>query len=226
MHIFKAIEELFNIRMLFERYGTVAYVIIFFVIFAESGLFFGFFLPGDSLLFTAGFLASQHLLDLRVLAILCFVAAVLGDSVGYAFGRKYGRRLFHKKDSFLFSHENLEKAEKFYEVHGKKTIVLARFTPIVRTFAPIVAGIGNMEYNTFISYNVIGGFLWAVGLTVAGYYLGRIIPNVDKYLLPIVILIVVLSLLPSVYHVLSDEKNRAGIKNAVGKRFQKKDIAE
>src|SRR5436190_11719560 len=120
---------------LINSYGTLG---IFAIVFAESGLFFGFFLPGDSLLFTAGFLASQHLLDIRVLFLLCFIAAVGGDSVGYAFGRKFGRRLFHKKDSLLFSKDNLMKAEVFYEVHGKKTIVLARFIPVIRTFAPIV----------------------------------------------------------------------------------------
>ena len=160
---------------------TIGYLGIFAIVFAESGLFIGFFLPGDSLLFTAGFLASQGIFDIRILAFLCFIGAVAGDSVGYWFGHKVGRKLFQKKDSLLFHKDNLMKAEKFYEQHGKKTIVIARFMPMIRTFAPIVAGIGSMDYKTFISYNVFGGLIWGVGLTLAGYYLGNLIPDVDKY---------------------------------------------
>lgn len=187
---------------------TIGYIGVFLIVFAESGLLIGFFLPGDSLLFTAGFLASQGIFDIRILAVGCFIAAVLGDSVGYAFGKRVGRRLFHKKDSFLFSKENLEKAEKFYEEHGKKTIVIARFMPVIRTFAPIVAGIGDMHYSSFIFYNIFGGFIWAVGLTVAGYFLGRAIPNVDHYLLPIILVIVIASVAPSAIHILKEKKNR------------------
>ncbi len=187
---------------------AIGYLGIFAVIFAESGLLIGFFLPGDSLLFTAGFLASQGVFDIHMLAVLCFLAAVIGDSVGYAFGQKVGRRLFHKQDSLLFHKDNLEKANKFYKEHGRKTIILARFMPVVRTFAPIVAGIGDMEYRTFISFNLIGGALWALGLTYAGYYLGRVIPDVDKYLLPIIVVIVVLSVAPTAIHLLKDPANR------------------
>ena len=183
---------------------TIGYIGIFGIVFAESGLLIGFFLPGDSMLFTAGFLASQGFFNIYILAILSFVGAVVGDSVGYWFGHKVGRRLFHKKDSFFFHKENLMKAEKFYEKHGKKTIILARFLPVVRTFAPIVAGIGTMHYNTFLSYNVIGGFFWSVGMTVAGYFLGRIIPDVDKYLIPIVLVIIIVSVLPTFIHLLKD----------------------
>lgn len=187
---------------------TIGYIGIFLIVFAESGLLIGFFLPGDSLLFTAGFLASQGIFDITLLTIGCFIAAVVGDSVGYAFGRRVGRRLFHKKDSLLFSKENLEKAEKFYEEHGKKTIVIARFMPVIRTFAPIVAGIGEMNYSSFIIYNIFGGLIWAVGLTVAGYFLGRAIPNVDHYLLPIIGVIVILSVAPTAIHLLKEKKNR------------------
>ncbi|OGK17458.1 hypothetical protein A3D80_02600 [Candidatus Roizmanbacteria bacterium RIFCSPHIGHO2_02_FULL_40_13b] len=187
---------------------SIGYLGIFAVIFAESGLLIGFFLPGDSLLFTAGFLASQHIFDIHILAFICFIAAVIGDSVGYAFGHKVGRRLFHKKDSLLFHKDNLEKANTFYKKHGRKTIIIARFMPVVRTFAPIVAGIGEMEYKTFLSYNVIGGALWALGLTYAGYYLGKSIPDVDKYLLPIILLIVFLSVAPTAIHILKDPQNR------------------
>ena len=135
---------------------TVGYIGVFAIVYAESGLFIGFFLPGDSLLFTAGFLASQKLLSLPVLIVGCFLAAVLGDSTGYAFGRRMGRRLFQKGDSFLFHKKNVLRAQAFYEKHGAKTIVLARFMPIVRTFAPIVAGIGEMRYRTFVIFNILG----------------------------------------------------------------------
>lgn len=135
---------------------TVGYAGIFAIVFAESGLLFGFFLPGDSLLFTAGFLASQGIFNIFILSSGCFLAAVFGDSVGYMFGHKVGRRLFHKKESFFFHKDNLQKAEIFYEKHGGKTIILARFLPFIRTFAPIVAGIGNMHYPTFLVYNNSG----------------------------------------------------------------------
>ena len=186
---------------------TIGYIGIFAVVFAESGLFIGFFLPGDSLLFTAGFLASQEIFDIRILALLCFIAAVTGDSVGYAFGRHIGPRLFTREDSWLFHKKHLAKAQHFYEKHGKKTIVIARFMPIVRTFAPIVAGIGNMHYKTFITYNIVGGFLWGIGVTVAGYFLGKVIPDVDKYLIPIVVVIIIASILPSVIHLIKERNN-------------------
>ena len=224
MSIFQQLHNLFDLRMIFEKFGIYAYAIIFFIIFAESGLFFGFFLSGDSLLFTAGFLASQHLLDIRVLAVLCFIAAVSGDSVGYAFGRKFGRRLFHRKDSILFSQHNLQSAEVFYEKHGKKTIVLARFIPVIRTFAPIVAGIGDMHYQTFIFYNIIGGLLWAVGITMLGFFLGQFIPadTMDKYLLLIIMIIVAISVLPAVWHILKEENHRKEIMKMLKKPFSKK----
>jgi len=190
---------------------AIGYIGIFAIVFAESGLLIGFFLPGDSLLFTAGFLASQGIFNIELLALLCFIGAVAGDSAGYEIGHKFGRKLFHKKDSVFFHKENLEKAEQFYEKHGKKTIILARFIPIIRTFAPIIAGIGNTKYSTFISYNVFGGFFWAVGISYAGYFLGSMIPGVDKYLLPIIVLIVGVSVAPGFYHVLKDKKQREAI---------------
>lgn len=196
---------------LMQLLPTFGYTGIFLIIFAESC--FVFFLPGDSLLFTAGLLASQPGtgFNIYILSIVCFLGAVLGNSAGYAFGKRVGRKLFHKKDSLLFSQDNLDKAEQFYEKNGKFTIVIARFIPIIRTFAPIVAGVGDMNYATFVSYNIIGGLLWAVGLCFAGYYLGKLIPNVDHYLLPIVGLIVILSLLPSAWHILKDKKMRKDI---------------
>ena len=147
---------------------------IFLVLFAESGLFFGFFLPGDSLLFTAGVLASQGLLDYPTLCVVAFMGAVLGVAVGYWFGAKVGEALFKKEDSLLFKKHHLVSAQKFYEKNGSKTIVFARFIPFVRTFVPIIAGTVKMRYRTFLLFNIIGGFLWTVGLISLGYFLGNI----------------------------------------------------
>ena len=173
---------------------------IFLVVSAESGLLIGFFLPGDSLLFTAGFLASQGYFGIVPLIILCFLGAIIGDSVGYSFGKRMGRKIFRKEDSLLFHKDHLRKAEVFYERHGGKAIVLSRFMPVVRTFAPIVAGVGKMHYRTFLFYNIAGGALWSLGLTGLGYFLGSAIPNVDRYLLPIVGAIILLSITPPVLH--------------------------
>lgn len=180
---------------------TVGYLGLFGIVFAESGLLIGFFLPGDSLLFTAGFLASQGVLSIWILAPLCFVAAVSGDAVGYAFGHRIGRRLFHREESLIFRPDHLRRAEVFFECHGGKAIVLARFLPIVRTFTPIVAGIGAMSYPRFAIFNVTGALLWAIGVTLAGYFLGSAIPNVDRYLIPIILLIVAISVAPTAIHV-------------------------
>lgn len=181
------------------------------IVFAENGLLIGFFLPGDSLLFTAGFLASQGFFNIWTLTILLFVASVLGVGTGYWFGKYYGRRLFHRPDSRFFKKENLEKAQVFYEKHGAKTIVLARFIPIVRTFAPIIAGIASMNYAKFMLYNILGGAVWAGGLTLAGYWLGKKVQNVDKYLLPIIALIIFLSILPGIIHMLKEPERRRGV---------------
>jgi len=216
-----------NLVKLGELYGEFArlftYIALFLIVFAESGLLIGFFLPGDSLLFTTGFLASQGVLDIWILLPLLFVAAVLGDSAGYAFGRRVGRRLFQREKSLLFHKSHLLKAEQFYERHGKKTIIVARFMPVVRTFAPIVAGIGHMEYKTFVTYNIIGGFLWSVGITVLGFFLGRI-PFIAKNLEIAIFVIIGISIMPPIIHILQDPKHRkqlyAFIKNPV-KVFKK-----
>lgn len=180
------------------------------IIFAESGLFFGFFLPGDSLLFTAGFLASQHLLNIWFLALGCVVAAIAGDSVGYWFGRKVGPKIFSREDSFWFNKKHLDRTKSFYDRYGKKTIILARFVPIVRTFAPILAGVGEMGYGTFLAYNVIGGTAWTLGFTFGGFWLGRLIPNAEKYLSLIVGTIIIVSLIPAVIEVLRRRKYNRG----------------
>jgi len=179
---------------------AAGYLGLFGIVFAESGLFVGFFLPGDSLLFTAGFLASQGFLNIWILAPLAFIAAILGDNFGYAFGRRVGPAIFTRERSLFFHKEYLERARIFYEAHGGKAIVLARFLPVIRTFAPILAGVGRMRWPTFLFYNVIGAVLWAIGLTFLGFYLGNAIPNIDRYLVPIVLVIVIISSLPTLLH--------------------------
>jgi membrane-associated protein len=169
------------------------------VIFAETGLFFGFFLPGDSVLFTAGLLASQHYFSIWYLVLLVSIAAILGDSVGYWFGAKVGPHLFTREDSLFFKKRYIEETHAYFERFGASTIILARFVPIVRTFAPILAGVGRMRYSLFLRYNIVGGVLWGAGVTLGGYYLGRLIPNVDRYLLPIILLIIVVSALPIIF---------------------------
>ena len=185
---------------------TVGYIGIFLIVFAESGLFFGFFLPGDSLLFTAGLLAARGFFNAPLLVLLCFVAAVTGDNVGYAFGRRVGPRIFTREDSRFFHKQHVERARTFYDKYGKKTILLARFVPFVRTFAPIVAGVGQMPYATFVFYNVVGGALWAIGLPLAGFYLHALIPDVDRYLLPIVGVIVMISVIPPLWHIIQEQR--------------------
>ncbi|HUV72519.1 MAG TPA: VTT domain-containing protein [Clostridia bacterium] len=185
---------------------TFGYAGLFFMVFAESGLFFGFFLPGDSLLFTAGFLASQGFFNIYVLVPLLMVAAIGGDNAGYWMGEKFGNWLMKQKESFFFRKKNMLKAQKFYEKHGGKALVIARFIPAVRTFVPITAGIAKMHYKTFFFFNVAGGILWAFGMSIAGYFLGSLIPDVDKYLLPIIAAIILLSITPGVIHLLKERK--------------------
>lgn len=200
--------------LMLEHFGlkhlisVVGYPGLFSIVFAESGLFFGFFLPGDSLLVTAGLLASQDYFNLLILLILLPIAAVGGDSVGYWFGHKVGTKIFKEEGSFLLDKKHLDKAHAFYDKHGGKTIILARFIPVIRTFAPIVAGAAKMEYSRFIQYNVIGGFLWTAGMLLLGYFLGNVIPNVDKYLLPIIGIIVFLSILPPMIEYYREHKGK------------------
>jgi membrane-associated protein len=187
---------------------------IFAIVFAESGLLVGFFLPGDSLLFTAGFFASgpssvNEALHLPLLPLLigCLVAAIAGDQVGYVFGRRVGPTLFRRPESRLFKPENVERAKGYFDRYGAKTIVLARFVPVVRTFAPIVAGVSRMDYRTFVTYNIIGGTLWAVGVTLLGYFLGQV--DVIEQNLEIAILVIVaISALPIALELLKARRER------------------
>lgn len=177
------------------------YAALFATVFAESGLFFGFFLPGDSLLFTAGLFAARGDLNIAAVCIGCFVAAVLGDQVGYWFGSRSGAKKYIKP-------EHLQKTEAFYAKYGRATLIIARFTPVVRTFAPILAGVAKMPYGQFLTYNFLGGLLWGVGLPLLGFYLGNVIPDIDKYLLPIIIVIIVLSVLPALFHLKTEIKEQ------------------
>lgn len=189
---------------------TVGYIGLFGIIFAESGLFFGFFFPGDSLLLTAGLLASRHELDIRILLPLLFLGAVTGDTVGYWFGAKTGPLLFKRPRSLFFRPEYLHKAQAFYERHGGKTITLARFLPIIRTFAPIVAGAARMRYRRFLLYNVVGGLAWAVGVTSLGYFLGRAfgsIEGVDRYFTLLVIAFFIIPGLPTLIHLWKERRH-------------------
>ena len=190
---------------------SLGYFGVWAIIFAESGLMIGFFLPGDSLLVTAGFLASLGHLNVFVLIFGSFVCAVLGDNIGYATGHHFGRKLFLRENSRFFKKEYLIKTQDFYDEHGKKALVLARFLPIIRTFAPIVAGVAAMRYPTFMVYNLVGGLLWTVGVTSLGVGLGKVIPEdkIDHYLLPIILCIIVLSLLPSVWHLIKDKQSKS-----------------
>lgn len=205
---------LFGIQLT-DLISTVGVLGLMAIVFAESGLLVGFFLPGDTLLFAAGFLATKpHLLGVNVHSLvgLLFIAAVLGDSVGYAFGRKVGPRIFKRQDSLFFHQDNLQKAEAFYNRYGVRMVVLARFVPVVRTFAPIVAGIGKMNYRTFLIFNLLGGILWTAGVVYLGYFAGGTFEahgiNIDNYILPIVLGVMLLTLISPVYHILHDTKRR------------------
>lgn len=184
------------------------YIAIGGTVFAESGLLIGFFLPGDTLLFGAGILAAQGVFYLPLLIAIIVVSAIIGDNVGYSIGRRTGPRLFNKKESILFRPEQLELAEKFYERHGGKTIIIARFVPVVRTFAPMVAGISKMPREKFMLYNIIGGTLWGGGVTLAGYFLGKQMPWLEHYITPVIFGIVSLSVAVSVGHLLKEKRSR------------------
>lgn len=187
---------------------TVGVIGVIAIIFAETGLFFGFFFPGDSLLFVAGLFASQGYLNIWVLLIGIILAAIIGDTVGYWTGRKWGRKLFEKEDNLFFKKKHLIQTETFYEKHGKFTIIIARFVPIVRTFAPIVAGVAKMEYKTFVSYNIFGGILWPTVMILSAYFLGEMFPQIEKYLFLIIFVIIFLSFLPIIFKILKIKRKK------------------
>ena len=198
---------------------TIGVIGVMAIVFAETGLLVGFFLPGDSLLFTAGFLSSQGYMDIKFLAPGVFFAAVAGNCTGYGIGHRFGRTLFTRPESKFFKPKHAEQAQAFFEKHGGKAVVLAQFTPIIRTFVPVISGVGAMRFPKFLAYNVVGALIWAAGVTLAGYWLGNTVPNVDKYLFPILIVIIGLSILPSALHVYRENGDQ--IKTAVRARLRK-----
>lgn len=208
--------------------GVIAILIVSLIVFAESGLLVGFFLPGDTLLFAAGLAASQGELSLPLLIFCIVSAAIIGDNVGYSIGRRSGPRIFNKKDGVIFRKEYIESAEKFYERHGGKTIIIARFTPVVRTFAPVVAGATKMDRKKFFTFNVFGGILWGAGMPLLGYFAGSKIPGLDKYIEIVLVGIVALSVLIAVGHLMKDQKTRKAIfgkvKDFLSKVFLNKKI--
>jgi len=189
------------------RWG--GYAILVGIVFTETGLLVGFFLPGDSLLVTAGLVAAAGGLNIWWVNGLLIVAAIVGDSVGYAIGARLGPRLFTREQSLLFNPRHVERTRRFYERHGAKTIVIARFVPIIRTFAPVVAGVGQMRYRRFLVYNVAGGVGWVTSMTWMGYLLGRAVPNIADYIHIVVIVVIVVSMIPIVVEILRERRRRA-----------------
>lgn len=187
---------------------TLGYFGVWGTVFAESGILFCFFFPGDSLLFTAGFLASQELFNILILTAGVFVAAVTGNMLGYWVGKHIGLKIFAKGDTKFLKLKHLQMAQRFYNSHGGKAIIMARFMPIIRTFVPFLAGVVQMDYKLFMTYNFIGAAVWAVGLCFFGFFFGKLLPadQVDKYLMPIILAIIILSVLPSVYHIYKEHK--------------------
>lgn len=221
----------FDLMQFAQTAGPLAaLIIVAIIIFAENGLLIGFFFPGDSILFTIGFLVqgtNTFKLDISIhlVAMVLFAAAVIGANVGYMFGQKIGPRLFKKPNSLLFHQDNVQKAQDFYDKYGGKTIIIARFIPIVRTFVPLIAGIAKMEFRTFMLFNVIGGLLWAAGITYLGYFLGKLLlslgVDIDSILLPIIALILFFSIAPAIYHLLKDKRQRQAIWNATKLEWKK-----
>lgn len=207
-----------DIHHIIESGGVL---LISLIVFAESGLLIGFFLPGDTLLFGAGLAASQGIISLPWLILFVILAAIIGDNTGYSIGKRMGSKLFTKDDGILFRKQYIAIAEEFYKKHGGKTIILARFTPLVRTFAPVVAGASNMPYRRFLSFNIIGGILWGAGMPLLGYYVGRRIPGLDKYMEIVLLGVVGISIILALAHILKDEKTRSLLKNKVRHQFNR-----
>ena len=178
------------------RWGGIAMLLL--IVFAETGLLIGFFLPGDSLLVTAGVFAAAGHLDIWTILIAVSLAAIVGDQLGYYIGLRTGPRIFTREDSLLFKRAHLMRAHAFYEKHGGKTIIIARFVPVIRTFAPVVAGVGEMNYRNFVTYNVVGGILWVWSTSLLGYSLGSVVPDIDKHIHKVIVVVVFLSILPAI----------------------------
>jgi len=205
--LFEWFERLRDVPTLVQ---TAGYIGLIAIIFVETGFFFGFFLPGDSLLVTAGLLIATGVLDINVylLGALLNVAAIAGDALNYWFGRITGPKIFVRDESLFFKRKHVERAHEFYVKHGAKTIVLARFMPIIRTFAPLVAGVARMDYRIFTLYNVIGGTAWIWSMLFTGYFLGRYVPGIDRYIELVIIVVIFLSILPGIIAWLKERRRK------------------
>lgn len=192
------------------------------IVFAESGMMVGFFLPGDTLLLSAGVLAAGGQFPIELTIGVIALAAVLGDNTGYTIGRTMGKRLFRKKDGIIFRQEYIQRAEKFYEKHGAKTLLIAHYVPIVRSFAPLVAGVGKMNRTQFFIYDLIGASSWAVIITLLGYWFGSRIPDMDKYILPVILTIMVISFGPMIWHIVRDPKIRRNLRDRLATILRRK----
>ena len=197
--------KVYNVPELIRMGGLIGLVLI---VFAETGLMVGFFLPGDSLLVTAGLFAAKGDLNIVWLNLALIAAAIVGDATGYWIGRRAGKALYNRPNSFFFRKQHLIKTHEFYEKHGGKTIVIARFVPIIRTFAPVVAGAAEMTYRQFATYNILGGIGWVTSMTLIGYFLGRAVPDIDKHIHIVVAIVIFLSLLPAIISVLKVKLQR------------------
>jgi membrane-associated protein len=210
---------MFDINHTIQHSGSiVGLLIIAIIIFVESGIPFGFFLPGDTLLFTAGFFAAQHYLPISGLILIVIISQVAGSNLGYLLGLHAGKKLFNKESSFFFRKDYLNSAESFYEKHGGKTVTLGQFLPVVRTFAPIVAGVSKMNRKKFIYFNLFGAILWGSIIPLLGFWLGHKVHNIDKYLLPIVIIATIFSFTPAAWHLFGKRENRQKIINSYKKK--------
>jgi membrane-associated protein len=198
---------MFDVTHILQTGGLLVLALI---IFAESGMMVGFFFPGDTLLFSAGILAAAGKLSLPEVLIVIAGAAIIGDNIGYEIGKRLGPRLF-KKNSMVFRHEYIMRAEKFYEKYGSKTMLVAHFVPIVRTFAPVTAGAGKMDRKLFFIYDAIGDIAWTLSITLLGYFVGSRIPGVENYIEPVLLAIILIFLLPTLYHLVRDPKIRASV---------------
>lgn len=195
-------------------------MVIALIVFAESGLLFGFFFPGDTLLLTAGFFAAQGHLPIETLVGVIVIAAILGDNVGYLTGKHLGPRVFKRRNGLFFRQEYVDRAQKFYDKHGGKTIIIARFFPAIRTFAPIVAGVGKMSWPYFAAYNVVGAVLWGVSITMAGYYIGTNFPSIDHYLLWAILIIGHIFMFIILYHLFKNPKVRAKLRKSLREEWE------
>jgi len=209
-----------DINNVLQTYGLIALAAI---LFAETGLLVGFFLPGDTLLFAAGFFAAQGRLNLVEALLLLFLGTFLGNIMGYEIGRRSGPRVFKKEEAIFFSKDNIEKAESFYKKHGGKTILIARFIPIIRTIAPVLAGIGKMNFKIFMFFNILGATVWVTLMTLIGYWAGKVVGhyfNIDKYILPVVLFATVVTLSISFWHVFKDPVARKQLKLSLAKNYR------